>query len=74
MSNHKNPTYACRNCGSKNLRVAVLVMAKFWQNPKNPENFSTDVNDSDHEWDDDSRMDCEDCGYSSEAWRFDNTV
>jgi hypothetical protein len=44
-------------------------MATLWQNPEDPEDFSTDV-DSDHEWYGDSPMACKDCAYASYAWRF----
>ncbi len=65
--NEQGPTWKCPHCGSEDLLVVVKVTAKLTQYEGN---FETDVDDSDHEWGGDSRMDCRSCGFSSNARRF----
>ena len=61
--------WKCPKCGSHNLKVVVLVWAKLFQSPYE-DNFQTEPEGGDHEWDEDSRMMCSGCGHDDKAWKF----
>lgn len=59
--------WKCPLCGStEHLVVAVTVSAHLRQGVNMFDNFETEVG-GDHEWDDDSPMWCEACGWSGAA-------
>ena len=60
-------TWKCPKCHSKNLTVEVKIMARLYQSQ---DNFETDDEGSDHEWDKTSRMQCGACGFAGEAHEF----
>jgi hypothetical protein len=67
--------YACPQCQSDELEVAVLVWATLLQDGSG--DFETDTSepdDSSHDWDGDSRMKCVACGHSATAEAFEITV
>ena len=60
--------YACPNCGSIHLQVSVTARAALTQDEEDG-NLQTWVF-GDHEWDNDSPMECSDCQYSGSAKAF----
>ena len=61
-------SYACPNCGSIHLQVSVTARAALTQDEEDG-NLQTWVF-GDHEWDNDSPMECSDCQYSGSARHF----
>ena len=61
-------SYACPNCGSIHLQVSVTARAALTQDEEDG-NLQTCVF-GDHEWDNDSPMECSDCQYSGSARHF----
>lgn len=61
--------YYCPQCNSHRLCVAVTVFAVLEQTDDG--NISTDATSGDHEWDNDSAMQCRECNYSARAYEFD---
>jgi hypothetical protein len=67
--------YACPQCQSDELEVAVLVWAKLLQDGSG--DFETDTSepdDSSHDWDGDSAMKCSVCAHSAPAEAFEVKV
>lgn len=60
--------YRCPECNSTALVVEVEIMVKLYQSE---DNFETEDVGSDHEWDDTSFMQCDECSYVGEAHEFD---
>lgn len=60
--------WICPKCGSDNLSVEVKVRARLIQYP---ENFETELEDGDHEWDGASTMTCNGCKHMSRVSDFD---
>lgn len=61
-------TWACSECGSDDLGVAVVTSANLYQQPED-DNYQTEVQ-GDHEWDADSTMWCHACGEVATARAF----
>ena len=59
--------WICPTCGSDNLSVTVTVRARLIQHP---DNFETDIDGGDHEWDRDSLMCCNACNHADKASAF----
>jgi hypothetical protein len=67
--------YACPQCQSEELEVAVLVWATLTQEGNG--DFETDTSepdDSSHDWDNGSRMKCSVCAHSATAEAFEVKV
>lgn len=60
--------YRCPECNSTELAVEVKIMVKLYQSE---DNFETEDVGSDHEWDDASLMQCDECNYVDEVHEFD---
>lgn len=59
--------WKCPECGSKDLRVSVSVIAHLYQ--EDDGNFQTEVA-GDHEWGEHSTMVCNACGHIHDASQF----
>lgn len=59
--------WKCPTCGSTKLEVEVTITARLFQRG---DEFETDVDNSNHEWNHNSPMWCEDCLHSSCASDF----
>ena len=64
--------YQCPKCKSTNLRVVVESWATLHQDdPDDPDNIQTDIGDSlAHEWNENSPMECSDCGHCEISLQF----
>lgn len=60
----------CPSCKSTNLTVSVETCVKLIQG--DDENFETDADGSDHVWDANSGMVCNDCNFAGKAGQFED--
>lgn len=68
----KGKKYKCPNCGGEDrLRVVIKVWADLIQDEGMIE---TVINDSDHEFEDDSPMNCRKCGHTDSARAFETAT
>lgn len=62
--------YKCPKCGdTESLRVIARVTVHLLQDGEDIQTVDDDAN-CDHDWDDDSPMHCNTCGWAGGAWRF----
>ena len=61
--------WRCPNCASRDLKVSVEMWARLIQEDDG-ENFETEIEDGDHEWDSESAMVCLDCGHGGKVCEF----
>jgi ribosomal protein S27AE len=59
--------WKCPKCGSTRLAVEVKVWCDLTQSE---ENFETEIQGQDHEWDVESQMICGECSYQDIAAAF----
>lgn len=59
-------SWKCPECGSDQLTVVVTTTARLTQTE---DNFETEVT-GDHEWGEESYMDCLECGHGDNAGEF----
>lgn len=59
--------WRCPSCNSKNVCVIGRVGLRLKQDA---DNFETEPIDSNHDWDEDSHMWCNDCGAGGRAKNF----
>lgn len=62
-------TWKCPECGSDRLTVVVTTTARLIQSE---DNFETEVQ-GDHEWGEESYMECLDCDHGGNAGEFEVT-
>lgn len=63
-----NTRWACPKCGgNEQLKVQIEVFAHLTQSE---DNFETEVDDSNHEWNGNSRMECGECDHGGLAGEF----
>lgn len=62
--------WQCPQCKSTDLEVAVIVTVRLIQRGPDADNFETEYEGGDHEWDGTSNMSCRDCTHTDAAMSF----
>ena len=63
-------SWVCPECGNTELKVEVVITTMAHLTQEADGNFQTDDRGGDHEWGNDSHMECANCGHSGKAATF----